>query len=171
MNNYINFYNATTDPNAECTDIRSAMKTKTRGLECSTNPNLAIINASCSRSRGVGPDGKHSNPMLAAAELIKLELDEGSRRASVESYSYSSNRRPSRRASRRTSRSRRRSSLRWSGRSSAASLQSSFNFDDSTTSKGSVVDVMDFGDSVNMMDFGVSQRLAVLDESLRGAST
>ncbi len=134
------------------------MKAKTRGLGCSTN--LAILNASC--SGGVGPDGKHSNPMLQAAELVKLE--EGSRRASVESYC--SNRRPSRRASRRTSR--RRSSLRWSGRSSAASLQSSFNFNDSATSKGSMNMNLDFGESVNMMDFGVSQRLAVLDESLRG---
>ncbi len=134
------------------------MKAKTRGLGCSTN--LAILNASC--SGGVGPDGKHSNPMLQAAELIKLE--EGSRRASVESYR--SNRRPSRRASRRASR--RRSSLRWSGRSSAASLQSSFNFNDSATSKGSMNMNLDFGESVNMMDFGVSQRLVVLDESLRG---
>eukprot|EP00985_Skeletonema_marinoi_P020087 scaffold11772_cov183-Skeletonema_marinoi.AAC.6 len=157
----------TTDPNTEWKDIRSALRARTRGgLGCSTN--LAMINASCTGGGG-GPDGgKHSNnPMLAAAELIKLqvEADEGNRRASVESWN--SNRRPSRRASRRASTaSRRRSSLRWSGRSSVNSLQSSFNFNDSVTSKDSV-NMMDFGDSVNMMDFGVSQRLAVLDESRR----
>ena len=159
---------ATTDPNTEWKDIRSALRARTRGgLGCSTN--LAMINASCTGGGGGGgPDGKHNNnPMLAAAELIKLqvEADEGNRRASVESWN--SNRRPSRRTSRRASTaSRRRSSLRWSGRSSVNSLQSSFNFNDSVTSKGSV-NMMDFGDSVNMMDFGVSQRLAVLDESRR----
>eukprot|EP00984_Skeletonema_dohrnii_P005510 scaffold1941_cov72-Skeletonema_dohrnii-CCMP3373.AAC.1 len=156
------------DPNTEWKDIRSALRARTRGgLGCSTN--LAMINASCTGGGGGGgPDGKHNNnPMLAAAELIKLqvEADEGNRRASVESWN--SNRRPSRRTSCRASTaSRRRSSLRWSGRSSVNSLQSSFNFNDSVTSKGSV-NMMDFGDSVNIMDFGVSQRLAVLDESRR----
>ena len=145
-----------TDPSAEWKDIRSAMRAKTRGLGCSTN--LAIINASC--TGGVGPD-KQSNPMLAAAEQIKLELEaeEGSRRASLQSYS--SNRRPSRRASRRASR--RRSSRRWSDTSSGASLRSNLN--DSATSRGSITTMGE--DSVNIMDFGVSPRLEVLDESLK----
>eukprot|EP00984_Skeletonema_dohrnii_P003574 scaffold1212_cov79-Skeletonema_dohrnii-CCMP3373.AAC.1 len=152
---------ATTDPNTEWKDIRSALRARTRGgLGCSTN--LAMINASCTGGGGGGPGGKHSNnPMLAAAELIKLqvEADEGNRRASVESWN--SNRRPSRRASRRASTaSRRRSSLRWSGRSSVNSLQSSFNFNDSVTSKGS--------STFAVLD--ESRRELLLDESCRNRS-
>mmetsp|Transcript_23224 Transcript_23224/g.37836 ORF Transcript_23224/g.37836 Transcript_23224/m.37836 type:complete len:368 (-) Transcript_23224:383-1486(-) len=121
------------DPNAEWRDIRSAMsmRAKTSVLGCSTN--LAIINSSC--SGGVGPDGKRSNLILAAADYV--EAAEGSWEASAES----SNRRPSRRSSRCASR--KRCSLR-SSRSSAA-------------------------DSVNMLDFGVSQHLAMLDESNRSS--
>ena len=108
------------------------MRAKTSVLGCSTN--LAIINSSC--SGGVGPDGKRSNLILAAADYV--EAAEGSWEASAES----SNRRPSRRSGRCASR--KRCSLRWSSRSSAA-------------------------DSVNMLDFGVSQHLAMLDESNRSS--
>mmetsp|Transcript_23223 Transcript_23223/g.37834 ORF Transcript_23223/g.37834 Transcript_23223/m.37834 type:complete len:120 (-) Transcript_23223:1129-1488(-) len=57
------------DPNAEWRDIRSAMsmRAKTSVLGCSTN--LAIINSSC--SGGVGPDGKRSNLILAAADYVE----------------------------------------------------------------------------------------------------